>query len=824
MDALAFRSNLLDALRSGHGLRARLETEVTSGPNLTVSVRAIDPASARWFSRIATGVYGPHQWERGRTLLRPVTRDVRTWVARRVFSWPEPLVAAGVGSAFDSFVGALRASPPGGRLRFDAVPLVDSALGWWARLPPDVTRPRVVDPYRHREPMHEMDGAQNSGVASRPLFWRLWVTLELESGSPAAHGPGNLPTALESASRTFRGNGLHFRPRRTGRPALPVGGDSIVVTLEELAALWPSVRCEVGITPPALSGRSELVPLGRTADGAVTGPTFEAHQGRHIAVLGETGMGKSSLLVALTRRVFRGSGGVVFDPLGETARSLRGELAPADRARTLWVAPDALEIGFNALEGIGDTDDAVRSERRLNDLVHALRRVRAGRYTDSGYWGPRLEEMVTRALRAAASLPEGTLLDAHTLLATSTRVGKPVPSSAIEAVRELADRIRDRPEDADGARRLLHEVVRNPVLSRMLCTSRPTVRTRDLVRPGRIVLLSGDAARVGETTARYLLSVLLALVWSELLSRPEAAKTFVVLDEAQWFSNDSLAEMLRLGRRKNVHVVLATQAIASLPESVGEAVWTNVSDFVAFRGSPEEAREFARVAPGVSAEALLSLPRGEAAVLIGKGEQVRWVRTIRWPAHPAAAGTESWGSGAPEEDSPEDDETELAGPAGRLGASGLDQVLGELLRLAATEDPSKPLIVSVPELRQKFDPGGEGARQAGGILSRSGALTRTERSSLGRVWVIDRARLAASCAKLTDLAGAEVHPPAPLAPSGSEPVTQSTAESTRSGAAEAQEKAERTEEGGSVPLAADLSPRPSVPEHNRARAKEPTTD
>jgi hypothetical protein len=455
-------------------------------------------------------------------------------------------------------------------------------------------------------------------------------------------------------------------------------------------------------------------------------------------------MGKSSLLIAFARRALGTAGGIVFDPLGETVHSLRTELGLQERGRLLWIAPDVTGFALNALEGVGDgdVDDPVRSERRLNDLVHALRRVRSGRYTDSGFWGPRLEEMVTRALRAASAFPDGTLLDAHTLLATSARLGRPIPPRASEAVRELADRIRDRPEDADGARRLLYEVVRSPILTRMLCAPQPTLSTRDLVTARKIVLISGDAAQVGESTARYLLSVLLALVWSELLARTEPAKTFVVLDEAQWFSHDSLAEMLRLGRRKNVHVVLATQAIASLPEAVGEAVWTNVSDFVAFRGSPDEAREFSRAAPGIPSEAILSLPRGEAAVLLGKGETVRWVRAVRLPSRRTPPGS-SEGSGVSSHapDPPPDPGAGVAATGPPDPASGLDAVWEELGRLARAAPGEDPLRIDLSDLRSRVDPAGSLVRQAGSVLSRGEALVRIERTARGTQWVVDRTRL-----------------------------------------------------------------------------------
>ena len=333
-------------------------------------------------------------------------------------------------------------------------------------------------------------------------------------------------------------------------------------------------------------------------------------------------MGKSSLLIAVGRLVVEESGLILFDPLGDTTRALREELSAATKARMTWIQSGAA-VGLNALEGIGGTsgDGEAGRERQLNDLVHSLRRVRSGRYADSGFWGPRLEEMLTRALRAAAALPGGTLVDAHALLASGGRGFRTIPGDAIEAVRELGDRIRSRPEDADGARRLLDEVTRSPILVRMLCDRQPSLRRRTSSPRVGVVLIAGDAATVGESTARYLLSVYLALVWSELLSRPEGGKTFVMLDEAQWFVHESVAEMLRLGRRRNVHVVLATQAIAVVPGPVAEAVWTNVADFVSFRGSPEEAREFARATRGVS-------PRRSCRSRVGRRSS-SWGRGIR---------------------------------------------------------------------------------------------------------------------------------------------------------------------------------------------------
>jgi len=748
----AFRARLDTALKVGHGLGVEFALRLSAAPEPAVVLAAEAPASRRWFTRVLSTAYERHQWEAYAAAAPPaVTSGL---LGRRIRPWPTSLRSApDAPSILDAWAAAFATLPTGTVLTVRFRPLPAALPRWW-ETPPLPTEPRRAPFAPGKIPVGVAAAPVTVGLPPpRPLFWQGSFRLTLRD-PPNARPVGALGRAaagaLERSCRTETGNGLTFRAR--SRLALWAGPE-VPIAADELSLFLPGPECPAPGDSAKEPRFGTVLPIGRTYAGTVVGPVIEPEQGRHLAVLGETGMGKSSLLVALARRAARTSGVILLDPLGETARSLEEELGPEERRRSIGISPGDHPRRVNALEGIapGASDDRVRSERRLNDLVHSLRRVRSGRYTDSSFWGPRLEEMVTRAVRAAAAWPRGTLVDAHTLLATGARLHRDIPAEAVGPVRELADRIRERPEDAEGARRLLYEIVRSPVLEPMLCASVPDLKTEELVEPGRIVILSGDAPRVGESTARYLLSVYLALVWSEVLSRPRASKTFVVLDEAQWFSHESLAEMLRLGRRANLHVVLATQSIASLPEAVTEAVWTNVSDFVAFRGSPEESREFARAARGVSTDAILSLPRGHAAVLLGKGHTVRWLRTLRLPRRKRSPSEDpegpgdgsSFGPGDPSFSGPRPDL--LSSAAGRAstrppgadpGAPTFTEVIDLLRRRAEEVPPGSSLRVSLEELRRAVDPGGAAVRAAGSILRRAGAIVAVERSEAGTVWRI----------------------------------------------------------------------------------------
>jgi hypothetical protein len=742
-DGREFRARLVAALRAGHGLGVGFRLRVVTGPGASVTMDPDTSDSMRWMARVLVPAYQRHQW-----LWSPrscgIDHSGEGWDGNRSRPWPDPFRSAADGPpAIDSLVMAFSTIPTGGSCEWSFRPLPLSHPTWWEILVPASEPP----PCSSRTPIRvAAQPPQNSEVSrERPTFWLSRVQVDCESRMVSSSLVRRVARAIESTSRVAGGNGLRVRRRPWWSPAgclgFPMSDIEVAVTL-------PSPDCPTSevINRPT-SPDDGLLPLGRTAAGLVVGPRIERDQGRHLAVLGETGMGKSSLLVALARRIGARSGLVLFDPLGETAHSIRQELPARAEGRVTWIDP-AGSVRLNALAGLSERPsggDAYR-ERRLNDLVCALRRVRSGRYAESGFWGPRLEEMLTRALSAASSLPGGTLVDAHTLLASGGRGFRTAPPEAMDDLRALGDRIRSRPEDAEGARRLLYEVSRSPVLVRMLCAQDPTLGASDLVTPGRIVLISGEAGTVGESTSRYLLSIYLALVWSELLARPNGAKTFVVLDEAQWFAHESLSEMLRLGRRRNVHVVLATQSIGSLPEAIRDAVWTNVSDFVAFRGAPAEAREFSRATNGLTAEALLSLPRGEAVALLGKGNSVHWIRSARRPPRlddelgPSPAPALSRGDN--DSNDPSDSEpAPLTVPDSPVEVTPWD-VLRAVARIVDRAPTDGPVPISLTELRAHLDPAGEAVRAAGAILGRSRAICRNGRDASGSCWWIDPERFA----------------------------------------------------------------------------------
>lgn len=730
-----FHARLCEALRIAHGLRATFRIEFGSGPHGAITFTAGDPNTGRWFGRVLSAAYEHQRWILGGPSSEIQPLAIR--IGAPLLSWPHPLrsgleatgwgdsIALGIGllPAGLSVVWSLRSagSPRSSLAHPTARPLTPSPL-------PN-TAARFVGPIseierRWRDRWEEQQQA---------LCWSASVAVVGGPGVPALSSVEALSDLVQSVTRSPGGNGLRFRRPSRWWSRAPT---SFVMTEPEVMGLLPTLECTAA---GASSRRSRLdgpIILGRTSVGAPLELRVDPREGRHLAVLGETGMGKSTLLAALARRAGTGHGVVMLDPVGDTGRALLSSLGPDARTRAVWVSPADSPVGLNALAS-GGPENQPADPRQISDIVQALRRVRSGRYAESTYWGPRIEEMVTRALLAAGSLPGGTLVDALELLEDPERHRPAIAGEAGAAWHQLTRRARERPEELDGARRLLYEIVGNPVLARLLCERHPRWSRQELMVEGRIVVVTGDVAAIGEGPARHLLAMYLALLWSEILARPHPTKTFVILDEAQWFGHEALSEILQIGRRFNVHLVVTTQALGSLSEGVREAIATNVADFVLFRGSPEDAREFGRIARSVSPEEVLSLRRGEAILLRGKGEHFDRLRTV---AHsPSNNGPETLRQLARSSVARFGAEDPLA--MGRIVAPsavvaqrsiGVDAAAQALLDHLANRPDAEPVRVHLNTLAR-----GEGdgsVRALGTILGRGGALRRHGRDEQGAYW------------------------------------------------------------------------------------------
>lgn len=728
-----FVDELIVALAAAAGLDLSFTLRWPTGRGAAPEIEADSPAAERWVRGDLSRPYAGARW-----LEAPAPRPQRRrrWIAVGVVDPVVglPPVTAEGGTAWSESARRGLASLPRGL-----------TVVWEARVGPTVPAPRPSPP--PIEPVVLPPGVRLSAPSAaeralrdtidarrRGLSWSVSAGIELDE----ERARSLLPRATTLLARTSgHASGSGMRWVRAWPWTTP---PQFVLRTAEVAGLFPTPWSAPGAPPERSESPASLV-LGRSGLGTIVRVPVPREEGRHLAILGQTGMGKSTALVRLALQAAREGAVVLFDPIGDTARSLLDHLPAAYADRSRWVDAARGTATFNALAPTTAVDRSpVQRQKARGDLADALRRVRLFRYPDTPFWGPRLEEVLGRALSAAGAYPDATLVHAERLLAGVGRrnlVG--VPPEARPALEALDEYARNRPEEVDGARRLLGEVTGNETLRRLLCDPRPSCDAPALLRPGQLVVITGEAPTLGEGAARYFLGVMLALVWNELLARPGGSKTFLVLDEGQWYAHEAASEILRLGRRSNVHLWLATQSLASLTESVQEAVLTNVADFVVFRGSPEDAREFARWSAQVEADAFLSLGRGEAIALVGPArvpERI-WLSPLP-PGDPRQRGRRAAADRPP----PGRDEGASRLRA-RAGPGGEEVRPVDLLIVAAeAAGPGATFEFPFARVRSVLDPTGSATRNLGAELQRAGALTDRRSGPAGDVWLIDRGGLA----------------------------------------------------------------------------------
>ena len=723
-----FRQGLLQALRVGAGLGVRFQLRWNGGVSPHVQLRAADEVSGRWLRAAVFAAYQNSRWTyRGELTLATGAPCLFASPSRHAL----PLAPGAEGVHWGD--GALTAlatlpEPVSAFWAFQGVPTpTESPLGPH----PEVVRYDASERVRSPTPT-STERSLRDQAAARTVSPR-WVT----SVRLVAADGGGLPRAartLELLSALPGGNHLRFLPPRWPKWRNP---PEFWISESELLSILPSMTGGAGAASPVAERGNRPLRLGIGPTGSpslLTSPS----EGRHLLVLGETGMGKSTVLIDLAVKAARLGAIILLDPVGDTAERFLHSLRPTTRERVTWVSAERSPIGLNALAEcqVRPASENPNADRALTDLVGALRRVRAARFGETLYWGPRIEETVTWALRAASLLPCGTLVDAARLLEEGGRIPPGVSGRAHASIAALRARVRERPDDVEGSRRLLSEVANNSTLVRLLCEPRASWSVREAVLPRAITVVSGDASWVGETTTRYLVSVYLALIWSALMSRPAPTKTFLVLDEAQWYFHESAAEILRMGRRFNVHLWTATQGLRGLSEPSREALLTNCADFLLFRGAPDDAREFCRWVPSVSSEELLSLPRGHACLLLDKGCTVTWAalpsplvigKTSEDLAGVAAASLARH---------PLNPDSARSVAPGRTPSGVAREVLLTIAAGLAAAPPGAPLSVDLDSLRAKWDPEGAAIREAGAWLGQRESIQTFSGPGHRRGWEV----------------------------------------------------------------------------------------
>ncbi len=342
-------------------------------------------------------------------------------------------------------------------------------------------------------------------------------------------------------------------------------------------------------------------------------------RGKHVYVIGKTGMGKSTLLENMAIQDIQNGEGIAFiDPHGSTAEKLL-DFVPHDRIKdVVYFAPFDTDypIGFNVMEDVG------YDKRHLvvSGLMGALKRI----WVDA--WSARMEYILQNTLLALLEYPDSTLLDVNRMLTNKTfrqavvdKITDPIVKGFwTEEFAAFTDTYTR--EATPAIQNKIGQFTANPLIRNIVGQGKSSFDLRKIMDEKKIFIVNLSKGRMGESNASLLGSMLVVKIYLAAMSRADEPaarmaklpRCYFYVDEFQSMMNESFADILSESRKYKLALTLANQYIEQMEEEVRDAVFGNVGTLIVFRVGPFDAEVLETVFdPTFTPEDLVSLGIGQ---------------------------------------------------------------------------------------------------------------------------------------------------------------------------------------------------------------------
>ena len=342
-------------------------------------------------------------------------------------------------------------------------------------------------------------------------------------------------------------------------------------------------------------------------------------RGKHIYVIGKTGMGKSTMLENMAIQDIQNGEGIAFiDPHGATAERLL-DFVPHERIKdVVYFAPFDTDypIGFNVMEDVG------YDKRHLvvSGLIGAFRRI----WVDA--WSARMEYILQNTMLALLEYPDSTLLDVNKMLTNKLFRASVVANITDPIVRsfwveEFASFTDTYTREATPAiQNKVGQFTSNPLIRNIVGQPRSSFDLRKMMDEKKIFIVNLSKGRMGETNAALLGSMLVVKIYLAAMSRADEPaarlaqlpRCYFYVDEFQSMMNEAFADILSESRKYKLALTLANQYIEQMEEEVRDAVFGNVGTLICFRVGPFDAEILTTVfEPTFLAQDLVGLGIGQ---------------------------------------------------------------------------------------------------------------------------------------------------------------------------------------------------------------------
>ena len=438
---------------------------------------------------------------------------------------------------------------------------------------------------------------------------------------------------------------------------------TMILNTEELAGLFhlpttstlsPKIKwIKSKESPPPADLPNTGTPIGESVFRGEIKPVYigEDDRRRHVYTVGQTGVGKSTLLVNMALDDIRkGKGVAVIDPHGDLVDTLSGLIPPERMDDVIIFDPGFTKrpIGLNMLEY--DFDRPEEKTFIVNEIQGIFNKLFLAETM-----GPMFEQYMRNALLLLmedAKNEPATFIEVPRIFTDEEfrqkKIGRITNPVVIDFWTKEAIKVGGEASLANMTPYItskFNNFIANDYMRPIIGQAKSAFNFRQIMDEGKILLVNLSKGKIGDINANLLGMIITGKLLMSALSRVDIEQSkrrdfYLYIDEFQNFTTDSISTILSEARKYRLNLTIAHQFIAQLDEKIRDSVFGNVGSMVVFRvGAQDSEFLIKQFEPIFSQSDLMNIDNFNAYAKILINNQTSRpfnIRTTRYPSPDSA--------------------------------------------------------------------------------------------------------------------------------------------------------------------------------------------
>ncbi len=362
-------------------------------------------------------------------------------------------------------------------------------------------------------------------------------------------------------------------------------------------------QSKAGTAPAPLDLPREGVLLGKNIHRNIEQNIYMAPEDRlrHMYVIGQTGVGKSSILKNLIMQDIKNGDGVCFiDPHGSDVQDILSKIPKERFDDVIYFDPSYTErpMALNMLEY--DPSNPEQKTFVVNELFSIFQKLYGG-VPES--MGPMFEQYFRNATMLVIEDPSSgcTLLDVSRVMAVKSFRDMKVSRCKNPIVRQFWVEIAEKTSGESGLANMVPYItskfdvfLANDIMRPIIAQEKSSFNFREIMDNKKILLVNLAKGKLGEINSNLIGLIIVGKILMAALSRVDSfgkdmAPFYLYIDEFQNVTTPSISTILSEARKYKLSLTVAHQFIAQLDDKIKASVFGNVGNMVVYRVGAEDA-------------------------------------------------------------------------------------------------------------------------------------------------------------------------------------------------------------------------------------------